>query len=178
VTEYTESNEHAIVEMIRSGIPNSDLFIELLYAEYQNRIFAFICKMVKNPTDAEDLTSDTLLRAINKVKNLKFPAAFKKWLFRIAYSVSVDHLRKQKSDHLDDELCVPGHEEQIVLRVTLESALKALNPHRLESLLLCDIDMKTVREAAKLTKRTDSSIKSSLHKGRTELRHRLAQAVA
>jgi RNA polymerase sigma-70 factor (ECF subfamily) len=46
--------------------------------------------------DAEELGQEVYLRACRKIETLRDPAKSKKWLFRIAKNVCLNHLKKEK----------------------------------------------------------------------------------
>jgi len=63
---------------------------------YQQQIFSYIYRIVKNRQDAEDLTQDTFIKAYKKLNSLQDKSVFKSWLYQIAYRTTVNHLNKQK----------------------------------------------------------------------------------
>lgn len=68
---------------------------KIIIQTYQQQIFSYIYRMVKNYQDAEDLTQDTFIKAYKKLASLKDTSVFKSWLYQIAYRTTVNHLKKQ-----------------------------------------------------------------------------------
>ena len=67
---------------------------DTLYEDYHGRVFRVILRLVQNPSDAEDLTQETFLKAQRNLPNLIDPERLSSWLYRIATNTSLDFLRK------------------------------------------------------------------------------------
>lgn len=88
-----------IVEKVRNGDIDS---FEPLVAAYQNKIFAFIYRMVMSVEDARDLTQEAFLQAFRSLDTFRGNAKFSTWLYRIAANKTLDYLRKnQKAGKLE-----------------------------------------------------------------------------
>jgi RNA polymerase sigma-70 factor (ECF subfamily) len=76
--------------------------------------------MVRNHQDAEDLTQDTFIKAYKNLVKLKDVPAFKAWLYQIAYTTTMNYLKKQRIKSLN--LFVdPEKVNQISMQVTYHS---------------------------------------------------------
>lgn len=83
--------DHA-VELIRRKEKEG---LRLIYDEYGSYIYKTIAAVVKNPQDAEDLTSDLFLRLWQKAEQYRSGAGHKAYLAAIAHNMAVDFLKKQ-----------------------------------------------------------------------------------
>ena len=72
-----------------------ETFIEV-YESNVDAIYRFVLRLLGNPTDAEDMTAETFLRAYQGWTELLDPAAVRSWLFRIAYNGCIDLLRQRQ----------------------------------------------------------------------------------
>lgn len=63
--------------------PTRQEFVDLI-ARYQNQIFGFICAMVRNRDDAQDVYQQTLLVLWKKFESFEAGTNFTAWAFRIA----------------------------------------------------------------------------------------------
>jgi RNA polymerase sigma-70 factor, ECF subfamily len=68
-----------------------------LYDRYIQRIYRFLLARTANPADAEDLTSQTFLTAVEKINEYHPDGHFSAWLFRIALNKQIDLYRKKKN---------------------------------------------------------------------------------
>jgi RNA polymerase sigma factor (sigma-70 family) len=67
-----------------------------LYLRYNQKVFLYCAKILGNRENAMDLTQDIFVKISDQLIRLKDPAAFVKWLFRIAYNDCMDVLTKNK----------------------------------------------------------------------------------
>lgn len=67
-----------------------------LKKRYHDSIYFMMLKMVKNATDAEDLTSEAFSKAFNNLEQYSPSYAFSTWLFKIASNNCIDFIRKKR----------------------------------------------------------------------------------
>jgi RNA polymerase sigma factor (sigma-70 family) len=60
-----------------------------LYETYLPKIYDFSLGMLRNRADAEDVTSETFLRAVERLGDLREAGAFKGWLYTIARNAAL-----------------------------------------------------------------------------------------
>ncbi|RPI87288.1 MAG: sigma-70 family RNA polymerase sigma factor [Chloroflexi bacterium] len=68
----------------------------LLYDRYAPKIYRYLLSRLRSVEEAKDVTSQTFLTAIESFPRYKHNGYFSAWLFSIARSKYVDHLRKSK----------------------------------------------------------------------------------
>lgn len=82
IEEFTKGNvEKAANEFVR---------------QYKNFIYLVAFRYLKNYDDAEDITQEVLIEAIQRLKDFRQESSLKTWLYRIAVNKSKNLLRKQK----------------------------------------------------------------------------------
>jgi RNA polymerase sigma-70 factor (ECF subfamily) len=102
ILDELSSERAAEVELVRRAQQNPDQFARL-YDRYIQRIYRFLLARTANPVEAEDLTSQTFLTAVERIGEYHPDGHFSAWLFRIAFNKQIDHFRK-KQRHADVEL--------------------------------------------------------------------------
>ncbi len=106
--------EEKIVERAKRGEAQA---FEQLYETYFNRIYRYIMNRVSSQADAEDLTQQVFLKALESIGSFKWRGvSFSSWLFRIAHNQVVDHDRKgsrEKTLPLDEERLVSSADPAI-----------------------------------------------------------------
>ena len=115
--------ETELVEAVRQGRREGQTEMVSRYAE---RVFAMIARQVPDMMDAQELTQDTFLRAFSHIDSYDpHKASLSTWLCRIAYHLTLDHLKRRRSvivamedntDISDEELeaeLSTGREERI-----------------------------------------------------------------
>ncbi|MDO8485515.1 MAG: sigma-70 family RNA polymerase sigma factor [Candidatus Limnocylindrales bacterium] len=63
--------------------------------DHLDRLYGFCVRLTNNPSDAEDLVQETLLRAMRAYGDLRDPSRTKGWLFAIATNTRRDLYRAQ-----------------------------------------------------------------------------------
>ena len=70
----------------------------LVYEEYFPKIYRFIVVRISNRTEAEDLTEQVFLKALEASSSFRWRGApISSWLFRIARNQVIDYIRARKS---------------------------------------------------------------------------------
>lgn len=72
------------VDLVRRAQNGDRASFGALYETYLSRIFDYTLGMLRNRSDAEDATSSTFLKAVERLGDLRDSAAFKGWLYAIA----------------------------------------------------------------------------------------------
>ncbi len=67
-----------------------------LYEHYLPKIYRYILNRVGNKTVAEDITSQTFLKALRKLNTFDYNKSFGGWLYTIAHNNIIDFYRKNR----------------------------------------------------------------------------------
>ena len=126
------------------------------------RIFLLIYRIVGNVDDAQDLTQETFIKALQRRSQLKDLNKAGHWLSRIAANTALDFLRRNKkfafmdvSELSDSRISATDSPEQMVLRgerkLQLDGGLAVLTERERMALLLRDVeDMPADQVAAQM----------------------------
>lgn len=95
-----------------------DKFIEQLYQTYYMDVYSYIMTLLKNPSEAEELTQETFFKAMHS--EFKGNSTEQTWLCAIAKNLCNDIFRKRKKYSCDESIenlnvCSPMHVENDVL---------------------------------------------------------------
>ncbi len=169
---------------------NGDLAaFELLYRTHAGRLYSVACRMLGNPTDAEDLLQEIFLAAHRKLDSFRGDSALGTWLYRLATNLCLDYLRSraakagQVTGTLDDEpgladVASRGLAERTVARMDIERALVQLPEGCRAAFVLHDIQGLEHREVAEVLGIAEGTSKSQVHKARLRLRAILSRPIA
>jgi RNA polymerase sigma-70 factor, ECF subfamily len=116
----------AAVAQLRRGDPDA---LSTLMARYQNRIYRYLLRLVRQPADAEDLFQQTWIRVAEKIQGFDTSRNFDAWLFTLARNLAFDHLRRVRPESLDEPVSATSPDE------TRVSRLAASGPGPFEQLL-------------------------------------------
>jgi RNA polymerase sigma-70 factor (ECF subfamily) len=142
------------------------------------RIFVQIYRIVGNAADAQDLTQETFIKALQRQDQLKDEQKAAHWLSRIATNTALDFLRRHgRVTHCELELApeMSGDTpEQIVLRAEhreyLADGLRLLSPRERAALLLRDVEGLPAEEVAKRLDCSKATVRSHIANARIKFR--------
>lgn len=183
--------DQALVERCRRG--DVDAFCALMQ-RYQDSVYSFVLRCVRNPADAEDLTQDVFVRSFASIRRYRSDASFRTWLFRIAHNRVVDHARRTlrrapvaspaadadseetpaeeraQAPERDDPLSRACRDE---LSRRVHEAVAALSPRLRAVVVLYDFEGLSYEEIASVLGCPMGTVKSRLFNARAELKRRL-----
>ena len=177
------TEELALVERCRAG----DLAaFETIYRTHAGRLYSVACRVLGNPTDAEDLLQEIFLAAHRKLETFRGESALGTWLYRLAMNLCLDHLRSratrsgQLTDALDEEYGLDDSgsrrlAERTIARMDLERAMAQLPEGCRTAFVLHDVEGLEHREIAEVLGIAEGTSKSQVHKARMRLRAMLGR---
>lgn len=87
-------DDKALVELIKQG--NAAAFGDL-YDRHVSLVYHFACALLGNRSEAEDLTAETFLRALEAIKRYRWTGRpLSSWLLTIARNLGMSQLRRRQ----------------------------------------------------------------------------------
>ena len=148
-------------------------------SEHLRRIFVQIYRIVENVADAQDLTQEAFIKALQHQDQLKDEQKAAHWLSRIATNTAIDFIRRSgRATFCEIDEAPESHSsespEQIVLRGEhrsyLEDGLRLLSPRERAALLLRDVEGLPAEEVAKQLDCSKATVRSHIANARTKMR--------
>jgi len=171
-------------DLARRAQRDPDAFAEL-YHRHMNRIYLFHLMRTGSTEDAQDLTSQTFLAALESIQSYRGQGSFRGWLFGIASHKLTDHYRRRRQDISLDNGGVdalhdsgPLPEEAAVLHLEMAQVargLRALGLEQAEALTLRLFGGLSAAETGRIMGKSEAAIKMLVHRGLRKLREGLAQ---
>lgn len=87
------------VSRLRRGDPEA---LAALLERYQNRLYRYLLRLVREPATAEDLFQQTWLRVAENIRRYDPARSFEAWFFSVARNLAIDHLRRYRPESLDE----------------------------------------------------------------------------
>ena len=145
------------------------------------RVFLLIYRIVGNVADAQDLTQEAFIKALQRQDQLKDTEKAAHWLSRIASNTAIDFLRRHgKVNFCEiDGLAEPVREptespEQAVLRsehrAYLEEGLQVLTARERAALILRDVEGLSADEVARVLNCSKATVRSHIANARIKFR--------
>jgi len=182
----TESPPLEETNLARQAISNADAFAEL-YQRHVTRVYRYHVVHVGNVKDAEDLTSQTFMAALEGIGSFRGTGSFAAWIMGIASKKRLMFFRKnggRPEVPLDSALHYPSPElptdKAAHQRLQLESvshALRKIPPDRAEALILTFFGGLSNTEAGRLLNKSEAAVKMLISRGLQDLRERTSLAL-
>jgi RNA polymerase sigma-70 factor (ECF subfamily) len=187
IARQTESNLTE-AEAIRQAKEGDAAAFEYLYLANCRRVYGLCLRMIKNPSEAEDLTQQAFLQVYRKIGTFRGASGFSTWLHRVTVNVVLMHIRRKKpTEVLAEDLgrhssngegsreCGPSDTSMLgaIERLNLKRAVSKLPAGYKKLFLLHDVFGYEHNEIAGLLGCSTGCSKSQLHKARKRLRRLL-----
>jgi RNA polymerase sigma factor (sigma-70 family) len=86
--------EFELIEGLRKGDENAFKF---LVETYKDRVYNTAIGIVQNSADAEDVAQEVFIQVFRSIGSFKGESKLSTWIYRIATTRALDHLRSKKS---------------------------------------------------------------------------------
>ena len=173
---------------------------EALTNRYEQRVYSLALRMLRQEQDAEDVTQQTFLSALENLDGFRGDAAFATWLLRIATHAALKVIRKRNgldtvsleeaTEEADGYDTIPHPEyiadwrqspEQLVpkneTQRLLDDALARLDEKHRLVFLLRDVEGLSVKETAAALGLSEANTKVRLLRARLQLREQLTRTL-
>ena len=177
-------SDGALVAATKSG--DADAF-GILVLRHKQRVFAMVQRIMSNREDAEDVVQESFHKAYLHLDDFQERSLFSTWLTRIAMNQAFMLLRRRRRalevlpESFDDDVKSvseafvdqsPNPEESCWRRERTELLIEAINrlgPTIRRTILLRDIEERSVEETAQILGTSIAAVKSRVSRGRREL---------
>lgn len=190
-TPETDALDRADMARLVSG---HEAALNDLMARHGPAVFHFLCRLLNNEEDANDLAQETFVRVFRSCETFQPDRKFSTWLFTIAANLARNQMR-WRTRHPNVSLDAEGDESgqslggmlpaketapnEHVLRseraTAVRAAVNALPDEMREAIILCEWEERSINEAAAILEATPKAVESRLYRARQTLRARLME---
>lgn len=193
-TEDGQPPDAALVTRAKAG--DLEAF-EALVSRYERKVYALAWRILRDRHEAEDITQQTFMNAVEHLGGFREEAQFSTWLFRIATYAALKVIRKRKGlDVVSLEAATEPDAEGGIARPEfiadwrdsperlvqgreagrlIEEALDQLDEKHRLVFLLRDVEGLSVRDTAESLGISEANVKVRLLRARLQLRERLTR---
>jgi RNA polymerase sigma-70 factor (ECF subfamily) len=158
---------------------NAEAFGEL-YRRHVTRVYRYHMAHTGNVKDAEDLTSQTFIAALEGIRSFRGSGTFAAWLLGIAARKKAMFFRRIKPEvpiEVAEQIPSPnlGTDQLANQRLRLDAishALKQISPERADAIALCFFSELTYTEVGFVLKKSEAAAKMLVTRGLQDLRER------
>lgn len=174
----TERSHEA--ELLNDFLNGSDVAFDPLYAEYNQRLFAYVSRMVFDEDVAKDIAHQVWEKVIDLRANTEREAIanVRGFLFTLARNLALDHLRRRKKFadmETADHLSMSSGEPEMHDRELVVEALKQLPEETREILVLNYYSGYSFEEIAEMLGKKPNAIWTRASRARATLKTILEQ---
>lgn len=189
---YSEKSDQELVRLCRRG---DERAAREIVVRFERPVFSLIYRMVRDRELAEDLGQEAFVRTLNNLDRYDPSYKFSSWLFKIAYNLTIDHLRKKELDTVSIQGAPDAvtADQQAATAVTLEAgderpdellearelgaeieaAIGELRPEYRTAILLRHVEGHSYEEIAGIMDVPLGTVKTYIHRARGELKETL-----
>ncbi|MBL7765271.1 MAG: RNA polymerase sigma factor [Chitinophagaceae bacterium] len=164
--------------IITQATAGDELALRSIVDTYSDYIFTLVLRIVPIREEAEEVAQDVFLRAFRYLKQFKGECKFSTWLYKIAYTTALNHIRGQKTytaelkEHhhqMGETTEAPSERWQ-----QIEQAMKCLTEEE-RMLIQCHyIQEMSLAEISDVLSLTLSNTKVKLHRARLKMKNALS----
>jgi RNA polymerase sigma-70 factor (ECF subfamily) len=192
--------EVADAELVQRARAGELEAFESLTSRHEQRVYSLAMRMLRQEQDAEDVTQQAFLSALENLDGFRGDASFGTWLLRIATHAALKVIRKRKgletvsleeaTEPADSSERIPHPEfiadwrqspehlvEQREIQRLLDEALERLDEKHRMVFLLRDVEGLSVRETAGALGLSEANVKVRLLRARLQLREQLTRTL-
>lgn len=152
-----------------------------LYHRHINRVYRYHLARLGSTSDAQDLTAQTFLAALEGIAGYRGSGSFAAWLMGIAHNkLSLHYRQSKRTEALEDcpEPVDPAPALELVAGKRLQfsqvcRALSRLSAERAEAIILHIFADLSAAETGRVMGKSDAAVKMLVQRGLRELRQEL-----
>ncbi len=109
-----------------------EVYFDLLYNKYSNKVYAKCISLLKNEVDASDAVQEIFIKIVLTLARFSGRSKLSTWIYAISYNYCIDQVRKKKKNRLvyDEKI-----EDRDVIDDVDDSVIKETNVKRLKEVL-------------------------------------------
>jgi RNA polymerase sigma-70 factor (ECF subfamily) len=165
------------------GISLDRANFSILYRQYATRVYRYVIARVRDQADAEDITAQVFMDALQQIDRLQPGTNFTAWIFTLARNKIVDrhrHARRRLS--LDEIPDLPAQTEPLSTNIEqqqifsqLSGLLQGLDPDQQELLRLRFAGELTFSQIAQVLGKSEAAVKMSTYRLLRQLQEKMEQ---
>jgi RNA polymerase sigma-70 factor, ECF subfamily len=167
-------------------------FTELIVA-YERRVFALVFRMLGRRDEAEDLAQEVFVQVFKAIDQFRGDSKLSTWIYRIAVNLCKNRTKYLSRRHAGDQEDVDAMAERVPfsqakgvsvgdvsrpdelvegmqMELVVKRAIAELEAEFREVLILRDVEDLSYEEIAAVTGLPDGTVKSRIHRARTQLK--------
>ena len=106
--------EQSDLELVRRVQKGERGAFDLLVLRYQHKVVKLVARLLRDPTEAEDVAQEAFVKAYRAIASFRGDSAFYTWLYRIAVNTARNTMASRQRRPLDYEADLSESEQSVV----------------------------------------------------------------
>ena len=171
-----DASEERVARAVRRAKQGDQEAVRFLYATYADNVFGYVCSLVRDEHDAEDVTQHVfmkLMTVIHRYERRSMP--FSGWILRVAHNAAIDHLRVRRATPVEAVRATDDvwDEASIDRGRSLRTALDELPDEQRRVVVMRHVVGLSPAEIAREMGKSEPAVHGLHHRGRRALRESL-----
>jgi RNA polymerase sigma-70 factor (ECF subfamily) len=173
-----EAPEDRVADAVARAKQGDRAALRFLYATYADNVFGYVCSLVRDEHEAEDVTQHVfmkLITVIHRYERRSMP--FSAWILRVAHNAAIDHLRVRRATPCEEVRAADAawDEAGVEQGRSLRVALGELPTDQRRVVVLRHVLGLSPAEIAREIGKTEHAVHGLHHRGRRALRESLCR---
>ncbi len=178
-------------ELIEQLKQKSEIAFKTIVDTWQDMVYNTVIGILQNAEDAEDVSQEVFIKVYETIQNFKGESKFSTWIYRIAVTKSLDHLRRKKRKkrfafieslfgkndeiiHDPPDFFHPGVAlENKQDNTVLFKAIAQLPQNQSTAFVLNKVEGLSYRQISEVMQMSESAVDSLLHRAKNNLKKNL-----
>ncbi len=111
-------------ELVTRALAGDQSAYTRLREKYLRPIHTMLSRMIRDKSDAEDLTQEAFIKAFNSLESFNTEYAFSTWLYKIASNNCIDYLRKRRLKTVSMDAPVQTRDGEVQMELADPNAVR------------------------------------------------------
>ena len=160
---------------------NSDRAFERLYRKHAGDVYRYALVVMRNESDAEDVTQTTFMNAYRAMERGERPRQPQNWLITIAHNVCRQRFRQSQRRPsevaYEEELAEATVDEDAISAEDIRRALGHLAFNQRSALVMRELEGRSYQEIAEILGVSVSAVETLIFRARRALREQLEEGI-
>lgn len=175
-----EESDEQLAARAREGPPaHARAAFEALLDRHYDRVYKLAWRWSGSRGEAEDIAQDVCVKLAGAIRSFRGDALFKTWLYRIAYTTTLDHVRARQRMvsvepseiiSLIDVRSAHDSPEDTALGADIWTAVRGLPPQQRDAVLLVYAEDMSHAEAAGVMGCSEKTVSWHIHEAKKRLK--------
>jgi len=168
-------------EVIKQAVGGDRAAFESIYRRFSPMVYSVALGVLNNTEDSQEVTQDVFVKIYHQLKNFRFDASLKTWIYRVTINTALNYRKKRAHrenqvnmdeatmDHFQESNAKPEITDQEEHQQVIQKLLSHLNPDQRTCIILRNMEGLTYEEIAQTLRININTVRTRLKRAREKL---------